>query len=1017
MPPPNSQPSKFLFPAILLLVVASLSVSVEAKCDSFFGNDFSSIYVKESGEFSPDWVLTTTLNKVDSGWSSITIGDNDLTRFFEVTDTRDDFILTVSSLSEWYDAEDTVVPEDTQDLLLTYTCESTGQTSAPKANNLFIYGENTQTPTFEGGNEYSGIISKSMTPVDVSLDCLPGDDFHMVVVDGDYIATKTGIPNVDQGSSNVVTCSTKIGASPEDYFDCSAEELAPGVAGRYKINLKLKKSLTTITGNEYEFIVVAQDQADPPLSSEATVRLNFADEDTSPPLFSQSIYQHDGISTQDQMTVGTIFPLGIDVTDATWAGPNQDISILLEGTQMECNSCFDFTQDKTGLVLAKDLSQDVLTNAKGSLIVVLEASESSGTGRKSRATVKIPVLGRSPKFASETYSMKIDQEGAITGENYPFVSETAFPSSSGSKYRLISGDGVESCLSIADSGTELQLSPNVNEGIECLQNLHSNRYQQPISFLVEVADNDDPTKLGRSLVTISYPPKKLATMTSTTTTITTSPSEETTTPTGCPTCPSPLPCTTTTPEIGSTTTTECSCPSTTPTACPVCPSTTTVSATSCPSPTPCTTTTPDPSTGPVEIISGDFGDSNIQHIGYPDFVTVENAVQMPLGRVEATSDDPDVQIRFSLSGSQNFYINDQTGDIFLISNDGDASLNSASESFTVYVNEADEYEKSIAVKVEGLAKEKVMVYEAAAEFSIDKLNGINSTVWFRLLNSQPMRDTSMFARASSSSLLFLTAFTGDGEDGRFLTRDEAASIASNLEGISINNDIEVDHHMTADEGDEGGASAATIVLAVILALVLLAAIAVLLFVKRRVIMGRLQRRRKPQNNLDRPQNQRKADSEVSSAIGSVKTKPRSQGMFNLQSTTIQINSHENGKAPTQVQPPHQSVPHHQARSGLMREVSTELEKKLESRQKDRPITVTSTSQVSARKGRAPATPSRPVPPSAPAGITFNPVAEVVEVEKRQQRASISSQGSTGSGSSVASSGSSVTDNEEETTRI
>ena len=91
----------------------------------------------------------------------------------------------------------------------------------------------------------------------------------------------------------------------------------------------------------------------------------------------------------------------------------------------------------------------------------------------------------------------------------------------------------------------------------------------------------------------------------------------------------------------------------------------------------------------------------------------------------------------------------------------------------------------------------------------------------------------------------------------------------------------------------------------------------------------------------------------------------------------------------------------------MREVSTELEKKLESRQKERPITVTSTSQVpntlsqsptkpnfkvSARKGRAPATPSRPAPASTPAGITFNPVAEVVEGEKRQQRSSISSQG-------------------------
>ena len=40
-------------------------------------------------------------------------------------------------------------------------------------------------------------------------------------------------------------------------------------------------------------------------------------------------------------------------------------------------------------------------------------------------------------------------------------------------------------------------------------------------------------------------------------------------------------------------------------------------------------------------------------------------------------------------------------------------------------------------KVDGLAKEKVMVYEAEAEFSIDALNNINDTVWFRVLNTQP----------------------------------------------------------------------------------------------------------------------------------------------------------------------------------------------------------------------------------------------------------------------------------------
>ena len=44
-------------------------------------------------------------------------------------------------------------------------------------------------------------------------------------------------------------------------------------------------------------------------------------------------------------------------------------------------------------------------------------------------------------------------------------------------------------------------------------------------------------------------------------------------------------------------------------------------------------------TGKINIISGDFGDSSFQHIGYPDFVTVENAVQMPLGRGKHKTSD------------------------------------------------------------------------------------------------------------------------------------------------------------------------------------------------------------------------------------------------------------------------------------------------------------------------------------------------------------------------------------------
>ena len=100
-----------------------------------------------------------------------------------------------------------------------------------------------------------------------------------------------------------------------------------------------------------------------------------------------------------------------------------------------------------------------------------------------------------------------------------------------------------------------------------------------------------------------------------------------------------------------------------------------------------------------------------------------------------------------------------------------------------------------------------------------------------------------------------------------------------LDGIDINNNIEVDNHQTGPEDE--GANVATIVLAVLLALVLLVGLAVLLFVKRglafvsihlflllfvdlvlvipiiwiyilatylaRVLMDHLQRRRQPQD--------------------------------------------------------------------------------------------------------------------------------------------------------------------------
>ena len=96
MRPSNSQLSKLILSAFLLLF-PSLILSVKAQCiqsdtSTYFGPD---LYVKESGQFNPDWVQTTTLNQVESGWSSIFIQNSYLRSFFEIKWNGTDFVLEV----------------------------------------------------------------------------------------------------------------------------------------------------------------------------------------------------------------------------------------------------------------------------------------------------------------------------------------------------------------------------------------------------------------------------------------------------------------------------------------------------------------------------------------------------------------------------------------------------------------------------------------------------------------------------------------------------------------------------------------------------------------------------------------------------------------------------------------------------------------------------------------------------------------------------------------------------------
>ena len=147
-------------------------------------------------------------------------------------------------MSDWYDDPETVSRQNSS-LSISYACESG---SSEQFLTSKVTGENTKPPTFNTTGEYSGTISKGMTP-GVALDCLPDTNFHMVVVDTDFID-----PDNDEGSSNVVACQ----ADPDEFFDCQAM----GSPGEYEIHLVLKKSLATINEDTYKFTVVAQVRPD-----------------------------------------------------------------------------------------------------------------------------------------------------------------------------------------------------------------------------------------------------------------------------------------------------------------------------------------------------------------------------------------------------------------------------------------------------------------------------------------------------------------------------------------------------------------------------------------------------------------------------------------------------------------------------------------------------------------------------------------------------------------------------------
>ena len=93
---PQTQTSEIFF----LLLTARFATHINAQCsNTFYGDDFGIVHVKEGGDFSTDRSQKISLSKEETGYSSITIDENhdpDVAAFFGINDNGTHFVLTVS---------------------------------------------------------------------------------------------------------------------------------------------------------------------------------------------------------------------------------------------------------------------------------------------------------------------------------------------------------------------------------------------------------------------------------------------------------------------------------------------------------------------------------------------------------------------------------------------------------------------------------------------------------------------------------------------------------------------------------------------------------------------------------------------------------------------------------------------------------------------------------------------------------------------------------------------------------
>lgn len=388
------------------------------------------------------------------------------------------------------------------------------------------------------------------------------------------------------------------------------------------------------------------------------------------------------------------------------------------------------------------------------------------------------------------------------------------------------------------------------------------------------------------------------------------------------------------------------------------------------------------------------------------------------------------QITYSMQPHPSFYMSADSGDIFLVNNAGSGSVQETCDQpcqLQVFADHAylDVAQAKLTVQISAVTENQILVLDSnssftEAESALSKINDETELYWFRPINIQPRQPETTWYRTGAStdkSVLFVTVNKVEGHV--FVDKNVASDIINGMADneVGVDSNINVNNQQPDGpdvDGGGGGNKTAVIVLAVLLALVILGVLIAIFVIKRKFFLSLLPKKKEEGEAMLQSSTE---NSSITAYKAEEKTRKDSKGLFNLQSVTIQTSQPTNNpraKAAVGANQP-----------GLMREMSTELEKRLEAKKqsensqpqlnsKYKTKSVGKTVQNIAKKKPAPNIP-------APSGIKFNERAEVMEVEKTKRLSissgtSDSSEDSSSSGSS-SSSVDSVIDDSEKVTRI